>query len=152
MVPGVSYALTSGRTSNICNHPTKFFGKVLADCPRSTVKHAVSQLKSLILPNLQIRGEYKTWILNYYLLPSIHSRLMINDIPKSHIYSLERTFMRTSKKCLNLPRCVTPNILFYPNGLNLKLLPTFHEEAKMSLLSTVYHSSDPQVLECLPSL
>ena len=158
MVPDVTYALTAGRTSNICNHPTKFLGKVLADCPRSTAKHAVSRLKSLILPNLQkidntqIRGEYKTWILNYYLLPSIHFHLMVNVIPKSQIYSLQRTLTRTLKKWLNLPRCVTPSILFHPNGLNLKFLPTFHEEAKMSLLSTVYHSSDPQVLECLPSL
>ena len=37
----------------------------------------------------------------------------------------------------------TLTVLFHPNGLNLKLLPAFHEEAKMSLLSTVYHSSDP---------
>ena len=158
VVPDVTYALTAGRTLSISNHPTKFLGKVLADCPRSTAKHAVSRLKSLILPNLQkiddthIRGEYKTWILNYYLLPSIHFHLMVNDIPKSHIYSLQRKLTRTLKKWLNLPRCATPSILFHPNGLNLKFLPTFHEEAKMSLLSTVHHSPDPQVLECLPSL
>ena len=86
------------------------------------------------------QGKYKTWILNH-LLPSLHFHLMVNDIPKSHVYSLQRLLTRMMKKGLHLPHCTTPSVIFHPNSLDLKFLPLFLEEAKMSLLTMVTHKS-----------
>jgi hypothetical protein len=131
---------------------------MVADSPKSTGVKAADTLKSLILPQLdaidqcKIRGEYKTWILNNVILPSLHFHLMVNDIPKSHIYSLQRQLTSKLKKWLHLPRRTTLAAPFYPGSLGLKFLPQFLEEAKASLLTSITYSTDAQVLECLPSL
>ena len=65
-------------------------------------------LKSLIQPRLtdldqtQVRGEYKTCILNQSAAIFIHFDLLINDIPESYVHSIQRLLTRMMKKWLHL--------------------------------------------------
>ena len=154
----VTFPLSAGNTRNIVNQPTKFLGKWISHCTRSSGLAASSCIKSMIVDQLssldtcKIRGEYKTWILQHLVIPALHFHLMVNDLPKSHISSIQRIITRYLKKWLNLPPCTTLAVLFHPDSVSLKFLPQFVEEAKLSLLNTVLHSCDQLVLDCLPAL
>lgn len=157
--PTTTFPMSSGRTCNIRDCPTKFLG-IVSDNPETTGMKVAARLKSFILPQIDtlnrvaIRGECKTWVLNYVLLPSLHFHLMVNDIPKSHINALQRLLTSKIKKWLHLSLRTTWSTLFHPGSLNLKFLPQFIKEAKISLLDniSITYLTYLQVLECLPSL
>ena len=156
--PNTTFLLSSGQTNNIQKHPTKFLGKVISHCPKTTSQRASDRLRELISPQLRaldecaVGGEYKVWMLNYAVLPSLHFFLMVNDIPKTQIKSVQNQITKMLKKWLHLPPCTTLSTLFHPGSLNLKFLPRYQEEAKLALISAVNRSTDSHVLECLPAL
>jgi hypothetical protein len=49
------------------------------------------------LDSRPVRGEIKLWILHHYLIPSIRFHLMVNNIQKTSIDTLENRIMKFVK-------------------------------------------------------
>ena len=146
-----TFKLGDGSTQNVISKPIKFLGKMLGHSRRETMRAASSKIKDILLPALQriteanVRGEYKVWVYQHYLMPSLNFHLTVNDISRSQTLSLQRMITRHLKSWLDLPRCLTPAVLFHTDGIGLAHLPTLFDKAKASLLMSVTMSSDSTV-------
>ena len=147
-----------GTTQSLKSKPTKFLGKMIGFARRETQKASLSNIKSILLPALKrisdanVRGEYKVWVYQNYLMPSLNFHLTVSDISRSQILNLQKVLTKNIKAWLNLPRSLTPAVLFHSNGLALAHLPTMLTEAKARLLLTVQTSRDDSISSFMRSL
>ena len=113
--------------------------------PSSLGKLHAARLKSLILPQMDtlgkvvIRGcEYGhgvvTWVLNYFLLPSLHFHLMVNDIdPKESYQCFTKTTNLQNQEMATSPSLHHTAFTFSPLKFQLEIFATAIEEAITSL-------------------
>ena len=152
------FQLAAGKTTNLSTKPTKFLGKIIGHSVMTTSKGASQKLHNLLVPRLDllnaanVRGEYKVWCLQHYLLPSIKFHLATNVISKSQITNTQKTITRYLRSWLNLPQCITPAALFHPHSLNISHLSNFRDKAQSSFLLSIVHSQDPLVRNLHPLL
>jgi len=76
----------------------------------------------------------------------LYYHLSVDATSKGVITKLENLATRYLKKWLGLPRCATPAIFYYP-GICCTSLSQASREAKLSLLSYISTSGDPQLSE-----
>ena len=125
---------------------------------RETQKASLSNIKSILLPSLKrisdanVRGEYKVWVYQNYLMPLLNFHLTVSIISRFQILNLQKVLTKNIEAWLNLPRCLTPAVLFHSNGLALAHLPTMLTEAKARLLLTVQTSRDDGISSFMRSL
>ena len=114
------FQLGDSSTVNVSTKPAKFLGKYISGSFSKSQTTSANILKQCILPTMQkidkatIRGEYKLWIYQHYLAPSLLFFLAVNGISKSQITSIQRHISRYIKLWLNLPRCATLAAIFHP--------------------------------------
>ena len=132
--------LSSGFSKSITEGGINFLGKLL-EVSLSATKAAANEKMTDTLSHLlsainmlPIRGEYKLWLYHNY----------IDAITKSAITKLENLATRYLKKWLRLPRSATRAILYYP-GVCCPSISQVSQEAKLSLLSCVSATGDPQL-------
>ena len=93
---------------------------------------------------LPIRGEYKLWFYRNYIVSLLRFHLSVDAITKPAITKLENLATHYLKKWLRLPRCATRAILYYP-GVCCPSISQVSREAKLSLLSCISATGDPQL-------
>ena len=136
-------------TQNIVESPWNVLGHLIADSPSQSKKGSAKKLENKLLTAVEeinkrpIRGEYKSWILQHYLAPSVYFLLMVDLISNTSISNI------LVKKWLNLPRCCTLATLYHPHVLKLPFLPHIREQAKLSLVSALEFSLNPAIKELI---
>jgi len=144
--------LSGGSTRAITDGGTKFLGKSLdfsLSATKAAAKKKMSDKLSYLLStvdSLPIRGEYKLWLYRNYVISLLRFHLSVDAITKGTITKLENLATRYLKRWLGLPRCATRAILYYP-GVCCPSLSQVSREAKLSLLSCISASGDPQLSE-----
>ncbi|XP_065896220.1 uncharacterized protein [Dysidea avara] len=144
--------LSGGTTKLITEGGTKFLGKLIDVSLSATKsianKNMTSRLSGLLTAtdSLPVRGEYKLWIYRNYILSLLRFHLCVDAITNHTIKQLESMVSRYLKKWLQLPRNATRVILYYP-GICCPSVSCVSREAKLSLLSCICASSDPQLQE-----
>ena len=92
-----------GATQNLVSKPTKFLGKMIGHTQRETRKASISKVKSILLPALKriseanVRGEYKVWVYNNYLMPSLDFYVAVGEFSKSQILNLQKILTKYLK-------------------------------------------------------
>jgi len=142
--------LSGGSTRSITEGGTKFLGKSL-DVSLSATKAAAKKKMTDKLSNLltsvdtlPIRGEYKLWLYRNYIVSLLRFHLSVDAITNNAIRKLENLATRYLKKWLALPRSATRAILYYP-GVCCPSVSQVSREAKLSLLSCISATADPQL-------
>ena len=112
--------MSKGITRSITEGETKFLGKLI-DTSLSTTKRAankgmVSRLTELlsVTDAVHIRGEYKLWVYQNYILSLLCIHLCVDAVTPTAISKIESMATHYLKKWLNLPRSATRAILYYP--------------------------------------
>ena len=95
---------------------------------------------------LPIRGEYKLWLYRNYIVSLLWFHLSVDTITSGAITKLENLATRYLKKWLGLPRSATRAMLYY-FGVCYPSISQVSREAKLSLLSCIIASGDPQLQE-----
>lgn len=86
-----TFRVSGGITKNIHDNPTKFLGSIVCRNQCSTKKSADKDFSDQFTQCLNrlnvtsIRGEYKVWIHNRYLVSSLHYKPAVNSIPANAI-------------------------------------------------------------------
>ena len=93
---------------------------------------------------LPICGEYKLWLYHNYIVSLLRFHLSVDAITKCAITKLENLATHYLKKWLRLPRSATRAILYYP-GVCCPSISQVSQEAKLSLLSCISATGDPQL-------
>ena len=122
-------------TRNIAESPWNVLGHLIADSPSQSKKASAKKLEinSYItavkeIDKRPIRGEFKSWILQHYLAPSVYFLLMVDLISDTSISNIQKKLTKFVKKWLNLPRCCTLATLYHPDVLTFKAaFPTSHQ-------------------------
>ena len=150
--------LNEGTTRNIAEYGVKFLGRLLIGTPKTTCSQSSNTL-SIFRASLQaflsarpIRGEYKLWIYQCYLAPSMHFYLAINPTSANAIKKAEAIATKALKKWLKLPRNATQTTLYHPEVLNALQLSNLKVKAKPSFLVSINQSTDRLIQELKPLL
>ena len=145
-----AFQLSGGCTKSITEGGTKFLGKSLEVSLCATkaaankkMTDSLSQLLSAtdLLP---ICGEYKLWLYRNYIVSLLCFHLSVDAITKYAIGKLENLATHYLKKWLGLPRCTTQALLYY-RGVCCPSVSVVSREAKLSFLSCISTSGDPQL-------
>ena len=151
-------SLQEGATRNISKDGAKFLGKILMGTPSSSCTKSSITLLTRFRCSLQaldarpIRGEYKLWIYQHYLAPSMHFHLAVNSTTSSSVHKMEALATKALKKWLKLPRNATQAILYHPDVLNVPSCDSLKTKAKLSFLVAIDHSTDHLIQELKPLL
>ena len=151
LLPLKQFALSAGKTKNIASSPVIFLGKTISTSESRRRNMVATKLRESIASQLRkintcrLRGKYKTWILQNYLLPSLQFSLAVNPLPACTLSSIQRPITKCLKQWLNLPICATPAVLLHKHSLNIKFLPNYSEEAQLSYLTTTALSTDKTI-------
>ena len=145
-------SLYGGSTRSITEGITKFLGKSLDVSLMATEtavkKKMTDKLCHLLstVDTLPIRGEYKLWLYRNCIVSLLQFHLSVDTITRGANTKLENLATHYLKKWLGLPRSVTRAILYYP----IVCCPSIFQvlrEAKLTLLSCISASGDPQLQE-----
>jgi len=145
--------LSGGSTRPITDGGTKFLGKsidVSLSATKTAAKKKIIDKLTYVLSTvntLPIRGEYKLWVYQNYIVSLLRFHLSVDAISKGAITELENLTTRYFKKWLGLPRCATCAILYYPG-----ICCTSLSRGKLNLLSCISPSGDSQLSELVLQL
>lgn len=96
----------------------------------------------MLIKYLYIRGEYKVWIYQFYIVLFIQFHFMVDHIPQFYISKVQTRVSSFFTRWLGLPRCATLASLFHPEPINVPYLPHTQDKAKLRLLASVSISHD----------
>ncbi|XP_072048304.1 uncharacterized protein [Amphiura filiformis] len=86
-----SFSMNGDRVQSVKDKPTTFLGRITNHRQAISTASAGSKLLETIDSSLKsidrkpIRGEYKTWIVLYYLIPSIRYFMTVHNIAKTNL-------------------------------------------------------------------
>ena len=92
-----------------------------------------------------IRGEFEVWIYHYYLAPSFHYFLAVNQTITTRIQNLEAVSTRKMKRWLSLLRNATQVLLYHLEVMKISQLSTIELKEKITYLTAIVKSQDPLV-------
>ena len=139
-------------TRNIAESPRNVLDHLIADSPSQFKKASAKKLENKLLTAVKeidkcpIRGEFKSWILQHYLAPSVYFLLMVDLISDTSIVNIQKKLTKFVKKWLNLPRCCTLATQYHPDVLKLPFLRHIRKQVKLFLVSA---SLDPAIKELI---
>ena len=144
--------LSGGITKSITERGTKFLGKSLEvslSATKSVANRKMCNLLSYLLSTidgLPIRGEYKFWLYQNYVISLLHFHLSVDAVTKGAVTKMENMTTRYLKRWLGLPKSATRAVLYYP-GMCYPSISQVSRQARLSLLSYIDASSDYQLQE-----
>ena len=150
---GFSFKVGGGHNNNIKSKATAFLGSTIGHNSRTSQKIASKEILDLFSTALThldcapIRGDYKIWIYQWYLVPSLHYKLAVIVVAKTTVNKMNAMATKYVKRWLGLTRSTSVAIIHHLAVLDIPFLQEFRTKAKLSYLSAATLSANPLIAE-----
>ena len=126
----LNFSIGDKKIPTIFHEEQKFLGKVLFPLGKSsdTFKLVKTELFNKLenLDKTLIRKEYKLWIYQNYLIPSIRFIMTIHDLTKSDLNKLDVFTDKYVKMWSSLPPSATNAVIHMQTGMNIPTISHLH--------------------------
>jgi hypothetical protein len=155
----VGFHIGSDRIPTLIEQPVKSLGRwySLPLTDRFKGKEVMEQLRDGLarIEKCGLPGKFKTWILQFGLMPRIQWPLLVYDIPLTPVKRMEQMVNVRLRKWLGVPRSFNTNALYatsFALALPLTSLVEEYKVGKTRLSMMLTESSDPVIRDCAPNL